>query len=132
MIRLSCGRIIDGMIMVQKIRGNEKTIAEVAGSMMSMCLHERTDSHRYERIDVVLDFYRDNLINPRERREAQKAVIFSESSAQTTRYVNGGNSCPTPLTNRFLSNSFQKSGKREAQRQAHWKENLCNSRRLLL
>ena len=57
MIRLSCGRIIDGMIMVQKIRGNEKTIAEVAGSMMSMGLHERTDSHRYERIDVVLDFF---------------------------------------------------------------------------
>ena len=130
MIRLSCGRIIDGMIMVQKIRGNEKTIAEVAGSMMSMGLHERTDSHRYERIDVVLDFYRDNLIKNPEREK--RAVIFSESSRQTTRYVNGGNSCPTPVTNRFLSNSFQKSGKREAQRQAHWKENLYNSRRLLL
>jgi len=47
-------RIIDGMIMVQKIRGNEKTVAEVAGSMMSMGLHERTDSHRRERIDPVL------------------------------------------------------------------------------
>ena len=52
--------------MVQKIRGNEKTIAEVAGSMMSMGLHERTDSHR-QRIEVVLDFYRDNLIKNPER-----------------------------------------------------------------
>ena len=64
--------------MVQKIRGNEKTIAEVAGSMMSMGLHERTDSHRYERIDVVLDFYRDNLIkNPeREKRGSESGHIF--------------------------------------------------------
>ena len=30
--------------MFQKIRGNEKTIGEVAGSMMSMGLHEGTDS----------------------------------------------------------------------------------------
>ena len=58
--------------MVQKIRGNEKTIAEVAGSMMSMGLHERTDSHRYERIDVVLDFYRDNLINNRESEREER------------------------------------------------------------
>ena len=64
--------------MVQKIRGNEKTIAEVADSMMSMGLHEGTDSHRYERIDVVLDVYRDNLIkNPeREKRGSENGHIF--------------------------------------------------------
>jgi len=63
------------MIMVQKIRGNEKTISEVAGSMMSMGLHEGTDSHRYERIDVVLDVYRDILINnpDREKRGSESA-----------------------------------------------------------
>ena len=48
--------------MVQKKRGNEKTIGEVAGSMMSLGLHEGTDSHRYERIDVVLDVYRDKQL----------------------------------------------------------------------
>ena len=58
MILLTCGRIIDGMIMVQKIRGNEKKIADVAGSMMSVGLHEGTDSRRYER------FY-DNCRNSR-------------------------------------------------------------------
>ena len=40
-----CARIIDGMAMVQKIRGDQKTFAEVADSMMSMVLHEGTDSH---------------------------------------------------------------------------------------
>ena len=78
MIPLSCGRIIDGMIMVQKITGNEKTIAEVAGSMMSMGLHEGTDSHRLERIEVVLDVYRDNLINnsDREKGGSKSGHIF--------------------------------------------------------
>jgi len=52
-------RIIDE-IMFQKIRGNEETIAEVAGSMMSMGLHEGTDS---QRIDVVFEVYRDNSLN---------------------------------------------------------------------
>jgi len=62
-IPLPCGRIIHGMMMAQKIRGNEKTVAEVAGSMMSMGLHERTDNHRHERIDLVFDVYKDNSIS---------------------------------------------------------------------
>jgi len=53
MIPLPCGRIIDGMTMVQMMRGNEKTIAEVAGNVMSMGFHEGTNSHRHERIDVL-------------------------------------------------------------------------------
>ena len=44
-----CARIIDGMAMVQKIRGDQKTFAEVADSMMSMVLHEGTDSQRNRR-----------------------------------------------------------------------------------
>jgi len=32
----------------------------------------------------------------RERREAQKAVIKSETLSQTTRCINGGHSCPVP------------------------------------
>ena len=58
----SCARIIDEIIKVQKIRGNEETIAKVAGIMMSMGLHEGTDN---QRIDVVFEVYRDNsLDNP--------------------------------------------------------------------
>ena len=67
--------------------------------MMSMVLHEGKDS---QRIDVVFDVYRDSSIKnaKRERREAQKTLMNSETSRQTTRYINGGNSYPIPRINR--------------------------------
>ena len=52
-------RIIDGMTMVQKTREDQKTFAEVADDMLSMVLHEGTDS---QRIDMVFDVYRDSSI----------------------------------------------------------------------
>ena len=101
--------------MVQKIRGNEKTIAEVAGSMMSMGLHERTDSHRNERIDVVLDFYRDNLIkNPeRKKRGSESGHIFRILRAdhkirQWWQFLS--NSCNKLLLIKFISKEWQKRG----------------------
>ena len=61
---------MDRMAMTQKIRGDQKTFAEVAESLMYMVLNEETDS---QHIDVVFDVYRDNSIkNPRQRREALK------------------------------------------------------------
>ena len=62
MIPQPSARIIDGM--VQKLRGDQKTFAEVADCMMSMVLHEGTDS---QRIDVVFDVYRDCSIKNAER-----------------------------------------------------------------
>ncbi len=59
-----CTRTIEGMAMVQKIRGDQKTFAEVADSLMSMILHEGTDS---QRIDVVFDVYRHDSIKNAER-----------------------------------------------------------------
>ena len=98
--------------MVQKIRGNEKTIA---GSMMSMGLHERTDSHCYERIYVVLDFYRDNLIkNPeREKRGSESGHIFRILRAdhkirQWWQFLS--NSCNKSLLIKFISKEWQKRG----------------------
>jgi len=64
MIPQPCGRIFDGMVMVQEIRGDQKTFAELADSMMSMVLHEGTDS---QRIDVVFDVYRNNSIKNHKR-----------------------------------------------------------------
>ena len=93
-------RIIDCMAMVQKIRGDQKTFAEVADSLIYMVLNEETDS---QRIDVVFDVYRDNSIKnptPRERRGTQKTVMNSETSRQTTRHINGGNFCPISKINR--------------------------------
>jgi len=75
----------------------------------------------------IVEANQQSIPYPRERREAQKAVINSESSRQTTRYINGGNSCTTPvIINRSRSTSFWNTGKREAQRQARWKDTLCN------
>ena len=50
--------------MVQKIREDQKTFAEVADDMLSMVLHEGTDS---QRIDVVFNVYRDSSIKNAER-----------------------------------------------------------------
>ena len=44
MIPQPCVRIIDRMTMVQKIRGDQKTLAEVADSLVSMVLNEGPDS----------------------------------------------------------------------------------------
>ena len=65
--------------MVHKIRGDQKPFTEV----MSMALHEGTDT---QRIDVVLDVFRDHSIKTSER-GAQKGVMNSETSRQTTRYA---------------------------------------------
>ena len=77
--------IIDGMAKVQKRRPEN-----IYWSSWQFDVHGGTDS---QRIDVVFDVYRDNSIkNPeRERREAQKAVMNSETSRQTTEYINGRN-----------------------------------------
>ena len=62
MIPQPCARIMDGMAMIQKIRGDQKTFAEVAESLMYLVLNEGTDS---QRVGVVFDVYRDNSIkNP--------------------------------------------------------------------
>ena len=41
---------------------------------------------------------------PRKRREAQKTVMNSETLRQTTRYINGRNSCPIPKNKSLLIN----------------------------
>ena len=64
MIPQPCKQIIDGMAVAQKIRGDQKTFAEVADSMMYMVLYGGTDS---QRIDLVFDVYRDNSIKNPER-----------------------------------------------------------------
>lgn len=51
--------IIDGMAMVQKLKDEHKTFAEVVDSLLSMALHEGTES---QCIDMVFKVYRDNSI----------------------------------------------------------------------
>ena len=56
--------IIDGMSLVQKMKGNDKTFAQLAESTLAKVLHEGGDS---ERIDVVFDVYKDMSIKHSER-----------------------------------------------------------------
>ena len=59
-----CARITDGMAVVQKLKGDHKTFAEIADTIMSMTLNEGHDS---EHIDVVFDVYREESIKNAER-----------------------------------------------------------------
>ena len=56
--------VIDGMALVQRLKGDHKTFSEVAVSLMGMVLHEGSSS---ERIDVVFDVYKENSIKNAER-----------------------------------------------------------------
>ena len=51
--------IIDGMSLVQKMKGNDQTFAQLAESALTHILHEGVVSYR---IDVVFDAYREDSI----------------------------------------------------------------------
>ena len=57
--------LIDGMALVQRLKGDQKTFAEIAESLFSMALNEGTSS---DRIDVAFDDYRDDSIKNAERK----------------------------------------------------------------
>ena len=67
--------IIDGMALVQKIKGDQKTFGQVALSILSSALREGRQSNR---IDVVFDVYRARSIKSTERiiRGAESSVQF--------------------------------------------------------
>ena len=51
--------IIDGMSLVQKMKGNDQTFSQLAEPVLTHILHEGVRSHR---IDVVFDTYREDSI----------------------------------------------------------------------
>lgn len=63
------------MSLVQKMKGNDKTFAQLAESTLAKVLHEGGDS---ERIDVVFDVYKDMSIKHSERanRGADMGIQF--------------------------------------------------------
>ena len=56
--------IVDGMYLVQKIKGNQTTFGEIAKDLFSMILNEGAGS---QRIDVVFDTYQELSIKNSER-----------------------------------------------------------------
>lgn len=67
--------IIDGMSLVQKLKGNDQTFLQLAESALSHVLHEGSKSHR---IDVVFDVYKEMSIKDAERanRGADTGIQF--------------------------------------------------------
>jgi len=56
--------IIEGMSLVQKMKGNDQTFSQLADSALTQILHEGA---RSQRIDVVFDVYREDSIKNAER-----------------------------------------------------------------
>lgn len=110
-----CARIIDGMAMVQKMRGDQKTFAEVADCLMSITLNEGTDS---QRIDVVFDVYKEESIKnaEREKRGSESGHVFKNIKAdhkihQWRKFLS--NSKNKSQLIKFISDEWQKERYRE-------------------
>ena len=58
--------IVDGMALVQRLKGDHKKFSDVADSLFGMVLHEGSSSSR---IDVISDVYRENSIKNAEREQ---------------------------------------------------------------
>ncbi|KAJ8388288.1 hypothetical protein AAFF_G00135490 [Aldrovandia affinis] len=56
--------IIDGMSLVQKMKGNDQTFSQCAASALTQILHEGA---RSQRIDVIFDVYQEDSIKNAER-----------------------------------------------------------------
>ena len=75
--------IIDGMSLVQKMKGNDQTFSQLSESVLTHILHEGVRSHI---IDVVFDTYReDSIKNARDR----TGGALQEYSSATWRQVTG-------------------------------------------
>ena len=61
--------LIDSMALFQRLKGGQKTYAEIAESLLSMALNEGTSSNR---IDVVFDNCQDDSIKSAERENRGK------------------------------------------------------------
>lgn len=67
--------IIDGMSLVQKLKGNDATFSQLAGTAMSRTVHEGAKSWR---IDIFFDVYKETSIKDAERvnRNAGTGIHF--------------------------------------------------------
>ena len=55
---------VDGMVLVERLKGDHTKFSDVADSLFGIVLHEGASS---KRIDVIFDVYRDNSIKNTER-----------------------------------------------------------------
>jgi len=90
--------VVDGMNLVQRIKGDQATFGDIASTILSMALSEGSKSTR---IDVVFDTYRENSIKNSERSargEENGHQLHGITSTQIVRQlaslsVNGESQC---------------------------------------
>ena len=73
--------MIDAMALVQRLKGDHKTFAQVVESLLSLVLHEGSNS---KRTDVIFDEYKENSIKNagREKREAEFGNEFKNIQSE--------------------------------------------------
>ena len=71
--------------MVQRLKGDHKTFAEIADVLMSMILREGATS---KRIDVVFDVYRETSIKNTEREREERGIHGNRVQKYTARSQN--------------------------------------------
>ena len=82
--------IIDGIVLVQRLKGNHKKFSDVADSLFGMFLHEGAPS---KRIDVIVDVCRENSIKNTEREHRGLSMEMNlEISNPTIRCSSGESS----------------------------------------
>ena len=88
--------VVDGMNLVQRIKGDKATFGDVAATVFSMALNEGRQSNR---IDVVFDTYQENSIKNSERSLRGGETGHQLQSITSTQIVgSGGPSCREFLT----------------------------------
>ena len=79
-----CATIIDGMSIVQRMKGDHKTFAELADTILKMILNEHPQSSR---VDVVFDVYREvSIKNAGRKKEADTRLLLHAEHASKNSY----------------------------------------------
>lgn len=107
-----CASVIDGMNLVQRVRGDQATFGDIATSILSMAL--QGDS---KRIDVVFDTYRTNSIKNSERsaRAGETTSGHQLQSITGTQIVRQWRSLLTTVNNKTSLITFLVSEWRKAE-----------------
>ena len=107
--------VVDGMNLVQRIKGDQATFGDVASSVFLMALREGSQSNR---IDVVFDTYKKNSIKNSERSVRGEETGHQLQSITSTQIVRQWRAFLSRITNKtsliaFIVGEWKKTQYRE-------------------
>ena len=76
--------IIDGMALIQKMKGDQKTFGDVANSILCSALR---DGDKSQRIDIVFDIYQEHSIKNQERSRRNSSTAIQYKNIQSQQIV---------------------------------------------